>query len=127
MQGAAFDVVVDLRVGSPTYGQWDAVLIDDRDRRATYLPDGFGHAFLALEDNTVVSYLCSAVHAPAREHGIHPLDPAIAIDWPTTGRDGAALTPRLSPKDAAAPTPGRDPRARRPPDVRRQPGPDHRA
>ena len=79
------------------------MLIDDRERRATYLPAGFGHAFLALEDNTVVSYLCSAVHAPARDHGIHPLDPAIAIEWPTTGRDGATLTHRLSPKDAAAP------------------------
>jgi len=104
VQGAAFDVAVDLRVGSATYGQWDAVLLDDRERRATYLPAGFGHAFLALEDNTVVSYLCSAVHVPARDHGIHPLDPAIAVDWPTSGRDGATLTPRLSPKDVAAPT-----------------------
>jgi dTDP-4-dehydrorhamnose 3,5-epimerase len=104
VQGAAFDVAVDLRVGSATYGQWDTVLIDDRERRATYLPAGFGHAFLALEDNTVVSYLCSAVHAPARDHGIHPLDPTIGIDWPTTGRHGAPLARRLSPKDAAAPT-----------------------
>jgi len=104
VQGAAFDVAVDLRVGSATYGGWDAVLIDDRERRATYLPAGFGHAFLALEDNTVVSYLCSAVHTPARDHGINPLDPAIAVDWPTTGRDGATLTPRLSLKDAAAPS-----------------------
>jgi len=104
VQGAAFDVAVDLRVGSATYGQWDAVLIDDRERRATYLPAGFGHAFLALEDNTVVNYLCSAVHAPTRDHAIHPLDLAIAVDWPTTGRDGATLTHRLSPKDVAAPT-----------------------
>ena len=104
VQGAAFDVAVDLRVGSPTYGQWDAVLIDDRERRAIYLPAGFGHAFLALDDNTVVSYLCSAVHVPAHDHGIHPLDLAIAVEWPTTGRNGAALTPRLSPRDAAAPT-----------------------
>ena len=80
------------------------VLIDDRERRATYLGDGFGHAFLALEDSTVVSYLCSAVYAPARDHGIDPLDPAIGIEWPTIGRDGATLTRRLSPKDAAAPT-----------------------
>jgi dTDP-4-dehydrorhamnose 3,5-epimerase len=104
VQGAAFDVAVDLRVGSATYGRWDTVLIDDRERRATYLPAGFGHAFLALEDNTVVSYLCSAVHAPARDHAIHPLDLAIAVEWPTIGRDGAPLTRRLSPKDAAAPT-----------------------
>jgi dTDP-4-dehydrorhamnose 3,5-epimerase len=104
VQGAAFDVVVDLRVGSATYGRWDAVLIDDKDRRATYLPTGVGHAFLALEDNTVVSYLCSSVHMPARDHRIHPLDLEIAVDWPTVGRDGATLTPRLSPLDAAAPT-----------------------
>ena len=104
VQGAAFDVAVDLRVGSPTYGRWDTVSIDDRRRSATYVPAGFGHAFLALEDNTVVSYLCSSVHTPARDHAINPLDLAIGVDWPTTGRDGASLTPRLSPKDAAAPT-----------------------
>jgi dTDP-4-dehydrorhamnose 3,5-epimerase len=106
VHGAAFDVVVDLRVGSATFGQWDAVLIDDRERKAVYLPEGLGHAFLALADHTVVSYLCSAPYAPGREHGIHPLDPAIGIDWPTTARDGSALSPLLSPRDAAAPTLG---------------------
>jgi dTDP-4-dehydrorhamnose 3,5-epimerase len=104
VSGAAFDVVVDIRVGSPTYGQWDAVLIDDRDRRAVYLPEGLGHAFLALEDHTVVNYLCSAPYAPGREHGIHPLDPEIGIDWPTTSRSGDSVTPLLSPKDEAAPS-----------------------
>jgi dTDP-4-dehydrorhamnose 3,5-epimerase len=104
VQGAAFDVVVDLRVGSPSYGLWDAVLIDDRERRAVYLPEGLGHAFLALEDHTVVNYLCSAPFAPGREHGIHPLDPEIGIDWPTTARDGSPLTAILSPKDDAAPS-----------------------
>jgi dTDP-4-dehydrorhamnose 3,5-epimerase len=104
VQGAALDVVVDLRVGSATFGQWDAVLIDDAERRAVYLPEGLGHAFLALEDHTVVNYLCSAPYAPGREHGINPLDPAIGIEWPSTGRDGAALPILLSPKDEAAPT-----------------------
>jgi dTDP-4-dehydrorhamnose 3,5-epimerase len=104
VSGAAFDVVVDLRVGSASYGQWDAVLIDDRDRRAVYLPEGLGHAFMALEDHTVVNYLCSAPYAPGREHGIHPLDPAIGIEWPTTSRDGTPVSPLLSPKDDAAPT-----------------------
>ncbi len=102
--GAAFDVVVDLRVGSPSYGQWDAVLLDERDRRAVFLPEGLGHGFLALEDHTVVSYLCSAPYAPGREHAVHPLDPALAIAWPATAPDGAPLSPRLSPKDAAAPS-----------------------
>ena len=104
VQGAALDVVVDLRVGSPTYGRWDAVLIDDRERRAVYLPEGLGHAFMALEDHTVVNYLCSAPYAPGREHGVHPLDPEIGIEWPTTGRDGTPVSALLSPKDAAAPT-----------------------
>ena len=70
-------MVVDLRVGSPSFGQWDSVLLDDIDRRAVYLPEGLGHAFMALADGTVVNYLCSAPYAPGREHGIHPLDPAI--------------------------------------------------
>ncbi len=102
--GAAFDVTVDLRLGSPSYGQWDAVLLDDQDRRAVYVPEGVGHAFLALEDHTVVNYLCSAPYAPGREHAVHPLDPQLAITWPTTARDGSPLTALLSPKDAAAPT-----------------------
>jgi dTDP-4-dehydrorhamnose 3,5-epimerase len=103
VHGAAFDVVVDLRVGSSSYGLWDAVLIDDRERKAVYLPEGVGHAFMALEDHTVVNYLCSAPYAPGREHGVHPLDPEIGIDWPRTTRDGDPVTPLLSPKDDAAP------------------------
>jgi dTDP-4-dehydrorhamnose 3,5-epimerase len=104
LHGAAFDVVVDLRVGSPSYGLWDAVLIDDRARRAVYLPEGVGHAFLALEDQTAVNYLCSAPFDPAREHAIHPLDPEIGIEWPTTAPDGSPLAPLLSPRDDAAPS-----------------------
>jgi dTDP-4-dehydrorhamnose 3,5-epimerase len=104
VHGAAFDVVVDLRIGSPSYGLWDAVLLDDLDRKAVYLPEGLGHAFLALEDHTVVNYLCSAPYAPGREHSIHPRDPEIGIGWPTTGRDGTPISLLLSPKDEAAPT-----------------------
>ena len=102
--GAILDVVVDIRLGSPTYGQWDAVVLDDVDRKALYLGEGLGHAFMALADDTVVNYLCSAPYAPGREHGVHPLDPAIGIAWPTEGRDGRPLTPNLSPKDAQAPS-----------------------
>jgi dTDP-4-dehydrorhamnose 3,5-epimerase len=101
--GAILDVVVDIRVGSPTFGQWDAVQLDDENRKALYLAEGLGHAFMALADGTVVNYLCSAPYAPGREHGVHPLDPAIGIDWPTHGRDGSELTPSLSPKDEQAP------------------------
>jgi dTDP-4-dehydrorhamnose 3,5-epimerase len=103
VHGAAFDVTVDLRLGSAAFGQWDAVLLDDAERKAVYLPAGVGHAFLSLEEHTVVTYLCSTPYAPVREHGIDPLDPEIGIDWPTTRRDGSPLAPLLSPRDAAAP------------------------
>ena len=98
VRGAVMDVVVDLRTGSPTYGRHEAVTLDDRDHRAVYLAEGLGHAFLALTDDATVVYLCSQGYAPAREHGVHPLDPALGIDWP------ADCPPLLSDKDAAAPT-----------------------
>lgn len=97
-RGAALDVVVDIRVGSPTFGQHEAVRIDDRDFSAVYLSQGLGHAVIALEDDTVVSYLCDTGYDPAREKGITPVDPALRLPIP----DG--ITPLLSPKDTAAPT-----------------------
>lgn len=96
--GAILDVVVDLRVGSPTYGGCDSVRLDDTDRRAVYLAEGLGHAFLALTDGASVNYLCSAAYNPHREHAVHPLDPALGLPWP------ADVEPLLSPKDAVAPT-----------------------
>ncbi len=96
--GAALDVIVDLRVGSPTFGRWEAVRLDDVDRRAVYIAEGLGHAFMALTGGATVSYLCSEVYSPTREFGIHPLDPEIGIEWP------AGVTPVLSPKDDAAPS-----------------------
>ncbi|WP_456789424.1 dTDP-4-dehydrorhamnose 3,5-epimerase [Cellulomonas sp. P5_C5] len=104
VKGAVLDVAVDIRVGSPTFGRWDAVLLDDTDRRAIYLSEGLGHAFLSLEDDSTVVYLCSTGYSPGREHGIHPLDPAIGIDWPTVDRQGRSISPQLSEKDLVAPT-----------------------
>jgi dTDP-4-dehydrorhamnose 3,5-epimerase len=98
VRGAVLDVVVDIRVGSPTFGAWDSVLLDTVDHRAIYLGEGLGHAFLSLEDDSTVVYLCSSGYAPEREHEVHPLDPALAIAWP------ADVEPLLSPKDSAAPT-----------------------
>ncbi|MET9430785.1 dTDP-4-dehydrorhamnose 3,5-epimerase [Streptomyces sp. NPDC003036] len=98
VRGAVLDVIVDLRTGSPTYRAWEAVRLDDRDHRAVHLAEGLGHGFMALTDDATVVYLCSRGYAPAREHGVHPLDPDLAIPWP------ADLTPVLSDKDAAAPT-----------------------
>ncbi len=101
-RGAVLDVVVDIRVGSPTFGTVDAVQLDDVDRRAVYLSEGLGHAFLALTDDANVTYLCSEPYAPGREHGVHPLDEELGLralpGWP------AGLEPLLSDKDAAAPS-----------------------
>ncbi len=82
LRGAVFDVAVDIRVGSPTYGKWDAVRLDDVDRRSVYLSEGLAHGFLALQDDSTVMYLCSQPYSPAREHTIAATDPAIGIDWP---------------------------------------------
>jgi len=82
LNGSVFDVVVDIRVGSPTFGKWDAVMLDARDRRSVYLSEGLGHAFLALDDDTTVMYLSPAGYAPGREHTISALDPALDITWP---------------------------------------------
>jgi dTDP-4-dehydrorhamnose 3,5-epimerase len=98
VSGAILDVIVDIRVGSPSYGQWEGVRLDDTGRRAVYLSEGLGHAFTALTEEATVIYLCSTPYAPGREHGVHPLDPDIGIDWPSD------TEPVLSGKDAAAPT-----------------------
>jgi dTDP-4-dehydrorhamnose 3,5-epimerase len=103
-KGAVLDIVVDLRVGSPTFGTWDSVLLDDVDRRAIYLGEGLGHAFMSLEDDSTVLYLCSTPFTPHKEHGFHPLDPDVGIVWPTVARDGSPIVPQLSAKDVAAPS-----------------------
>ncbi|XVS63629.1 dTDP-4-dehydrorhamnose 3,5-epimerase family protein [Actinosynnema sp. CA-299493] len=95
-RGRLIDVVVDLRVGSPTFGEWDAVELAEGVFNSVYLPEGVGHALMALEDDTVASYLCSEGFNPKAERGIHPL--SMDLPFPTD------LTPLLSPKDAAAPT-----------------------
>ncbi|KLO43426.1 dTDP-4-dehydrorhamnose 3,5-epimerase [Mycobacterium nebraskense] len=100
VRGSVFDVVVDIREGSPTFGQWDSVLLDDQDRRTIYLSEGLGHGFLALQDDSTVMYLCSTEYDPQREHTICATDPALGVDWPLV--NGAA--PSLSDRDAAAPS-----------------------
>ena len=97
--GAVLDYIIDIRVGSPTFGQWDSVRLDDVDRKAVYLAEGLGHAFVALTENATVSYLVTDVYNPTAEHGINPLDPDIALEFPDEA--GVAL---LSPKDTDAPS-----------------------
>jgi dTDP-4-dehydrorhamnose 3,5-epimerase len=96
--GRILDVVVDLRVGSATFGVHDAVLLDSEQPRAVYLAEGLGHAFVALEDRTSVTYLVSTGYAPDREFGVHPFDPALDLPWPKD------VELELSAKDRAAPT-----------------------
>lgn len=97
-RGAILDFVVDIRVGSPTFGQTVTVEVNDAKRNAVYLAEGLGHAFLSLEDNTVVNYLVSDIYRPEREHGINPLDPEIQLPIPA---DFGPLN--ISEKDLAAP------------------------
>ncbi|WP_131736702.1 dTDP-4-dehydrorhamnose 3,5-epimerase [Actinomadura roseirufa] len=98
MRGAILDVVVDLRVGSPTFGRWEFVRLDDETRGCLYVAEGLGHGFMALTDDATVIYMCSEPYTPKREHGIHPLDPEIGIEWP------ADVEHVLSEKDATAPS-----------------------
>ena len=95
--GKILDIVVDIRVGSPTFGQYEAIELDADSRSGLYISVGLGHAFCALSDSATVGYLCSEGYSPEREHGIYPLDPDLALPWPQ-GEHSV-----LSPKDAAAP------------------------
>lgn len=96
--GAVLDYVIDIRVGSPTFGQWDSVLLDDTDRRAIYIAEGLGHCFVSLTDNATVSYLVTDTFNPTREHGINPLDEQVGLVFPKEAGE-----PLLSPKDTDAP------------------------
>jgi dTDP-4-dehydrorhamnose 3,5-epimerase len=95
LRGAVFDVAVDIRQGSPWYGKWVAQTLTGENRQALWIPPGFAHGFLALEDADVL-YKCTATHAPEAERVIHFGDPAIGVAWP----EAPTL---LAPKDAAAP------------------------
>jgi dTDP-4-dehydrorhamnose 3,5-epimerase len=97
-RGAVVDIVVDVRVGSPTFGVVDVVQLDDVDRRAIYVAEGLGHAMFALTDDVNLNYLVTQPYAPRRERGIHPLDADLDLPWP------ADIEPLLSEKDASAPT-----------------------
>src|SRR5262249_39037197 len=92
------DVIIDVRTGSPTFGQWEAVRLDSDSRRTVFLSEGLGHAFMALSDQATALYLCSTPYGAAAEQGVHPLDPDLAIRWP------ADVPPILSERDAASPS-----------------------
>ncbi|MBA2416136.1 MAG: dTDP-4-dehydrorhamnose 3,5-epimerase family protein [Geodermatophilaceae bacterium] len=97
-RGAVVDVVIDLRVGSPTFGVSDSTRLDEVDRRAVYLPEGVGHAFMALVDDSALTYLCSTGYDPGREKAVNVLDPEVDLPWP------ADIDPVISERDRAAPS-----------------------
>ena len=95
LEGEVYDVAVDIRLGSPRYGQWTAAILSAENRRQLWVPPGFAHGFVALSETTLVSYLCTAAYDAEADAALRWDDPDLAIDWPVA-------RPQLSPKDAAA-------------------------
>ncbi|HWJ69465.1 MAG TPA: dTDP-4-dehydrorhamnose 3,5-epimerase [Sphingobium sp.] len=94
--GAVFDVAVDMRRSSPSFGQWVGVELSAANKRMLWVPEGMAHGFLCLQDGTDFLYKCRGFYEPAHEHSLLWNDPAIGIDWPLDG-----ITPQLSAKDEA--------------------------
>jgi len=97
-RGRAWDVAVDLREGSPTFGKYFALELSESNRLMFWIPAGFAHGFLALEDDTELQYKCTAEYNAASDGGLRWNDPDIAIAWPDIG-----IPPLVSAKDAALP------------------------
>ena len=96
-RGAIFDVAVDIRQGSPTYGQWVGEVLSEENGKQLFMPEGVAHGFVTLEPNSEIVYKCSDYYAPETEGSLRWDDPGIGIEWPLTGE------PVLSEKDAIAP------------------------
>lgn len=98
VRGAIYDVAVDIRRSSPTFGRWVGMELSEENRRILWIPPGFAHGFLVLSDSADFLYRCTDFYSPAHERAIAWNDPDLAISWPLP----AGATPLLSPKDAAA-------------------------
>ncbi|NRD89675.1 dTDP-4-dehydrorhamnose 3,5-epimerase [Sphingopyxis sp. BSNA05] len=94
--GSIYDVVIDLRKSSPTFGKWEGFTLSEENRNLLWVPPGFAHGFLSLEDRTEVLYRCTDFYAPEHERSLLWNDAELGIDWPLDGE------PLLSDKDAAA-------------------------
>lgn len=97
LQGAVWDVAVDLRTASPAFGQWVGLELSSENARQLYIPEGFAHGFVVLSESVLFSYKCTNFYVPEYERSVRWDDPELAIQWPITH-------PALSPKDAVAPT-----------------------
>jgi dTDP-4-dehydrorhamnose 3,5-epimerase len=96
LEGAIYDVIVDMRDGSPTYKQWDAVELTQENHWQLFVPAGFAHGFYVLSEVATVHYKQTALYDPSLERGVNWRDPSIGIEWPLNGAQ-----PLVSPKDAA--------------------------
>jgi dTDP-4-dehydrorhamnose 3,5-epimerase len=97
LQGEVYDAAVDIRVGSPTFGEWEAVVLSSENKRQVYVPEGFAHGFLVTSDVALFAYKCTARYNARAEASVLWNDPEIGIEWPVE-------TPELSQKDRASPT-----------------------
>ena len=91
-QGEVYDVAVDLRKGSPTYGQWEGVVLSAENKRQFYVPEGFAHGFLVLSDEAVFNYKCSDYYAPEYDSGLLWNDLDVGIQWPLDGIEEILLS-----------------------------------
>ena len=98
VRGEVFDVAVDMRESSPTFGQWVARVLSEQNKELFWIPPGFAHGFLVLSDEADFVYKCTNYYTPGDEHAVRWDDPDLAIAWPLD-----SITPQLSEKDAAAP------------------------
>ena len=96
LEGEVYDVAVDIRRGSPSFGQWEAVMLSAENKRQFWIPEGFAHGFVVVSERAVFSYLCTAVYDKIADASVRWDDPAIGVDWPVSD-------PQLSAKDAVAP------------------------
>lgn len=107
LEGEVWDVAVDIRRGSPSFGRWEAVVLNADNRKQFWIPEGFAHGFVVLSEQATFSYLCTAAYDRAADAALRWDDPQLAIDWPI-------VAPVLSAKDAAAPRLAEVPPARLP-------------
>lgn len=96
LEGEVYDVAVDIRRGSPTFGKWEAVMLSAENKRQLWIPEGFAHGFAVVSERAIFSYLCTAGYDKVADAGVRWDDPAIGIDWPISD-------PQLSAKDVVAP------------------------